>query len=337
MTRRRCLLALAALVALLSLAASACGGGDDRLTIYSGRTEQLVGPLLEQFAQETGIPIDVRYGDSTDLALLIAEEGGKSPADVFLSQSPGAVGFLAEKGLLAPIGEETIGVVDERYRGAGGLWVGLTGRQRVLVYNEELVSEADLPQSVLELADPAYAGQVAVAPSNASFQDFVTVMRQTIGEDETLAWLTAMAENDAPVYTNNNAVVEAVGRGEVPMGLVNHYYNYRFLEEDPSLPSRNYVFPGGDIGAMVLVSTASVLASTEHAEEASSFVEFLLSPEAQRYFAEETFEYPLVAGTDPPEGLPDLAALELPAYEIETLGAELTETARLIDESGIDG
>ena len=336
MTAVRCArLLLGALV--LALAATGCVGDRDALTIYSGRGENLVGPLLERFSEETGIAIDVRYGDSADLALLVGEEGERTPADVFYSQSPGAVGFLAERDLLAELGEGVLAEVDERFESPQGLWVGLTGRQRVLVYNEELVSPDELPESVFAVTGEPYAGEVALAPSNASFQDFVSVMRQVEGDERTRAWLEAMAESDAPTYANNNAIVEAVGRGEVPMGLVNHYYNERFLAEDPGLPSRNYVFPDEDLGSIVLVTTASILRTTDHREEAERFVRFLLSEEAQEFFGQETFEYPLAAGVEPAADLPPLGSVELPEYSIDELGGELQGTVRMIAESGLEG
>ncbi len=319
------------LIALLAAVAAACGGDRDALTIYSGRGENLVGPLLERFADESGIAIDVRYGDSADLALLIAEEGDRSPADVFLSQSPGTVGFLAEEGLLTRLGERVASV----FQSDQGLWIGLSARRRVLVYNEELVTEDQLPRSVFELTQPRYRGQVALAPENASFQDFVSAMRQVAGDDRTESWLRGMVANDSPTHANNNAIVEAVGRGEVPMGLVNHYYNYRFLEEDPNLPSRNYVFPNDDLGSMLLASTVSELASSDRREEAARFVDFLLSEEAQRYFSDETFEYPLAAGVEPAAVLPPLGDVELP-YDIEQLGDELEGTVRMIQASGLE-
>ena len=324
------------LLLVVTLALAACGiGGRDELTIYSGRSRDLVEPLLNQFAEETGVAIAVKYGDSTDLALLLAEEGERTPADVFFSQSPGTVGFLAEQDLLAPLDQEVLDAVDEPYRSSSGRWVGITARQRVLVYNSELVAEDDLPTSVLDLDDPAYAGRVAVAPSNASFQDFVTAMRQQLGDDETLAWLEGMAANDSPVYANNNAIVEAVGRGEVPLGLVNHYSNERFLAEDPSLPSRNYRFPDGDIGSLVIESSVSILQGSDKADQAAAFIAFLLSEQAQTFFAEETFEYPLAAGVEPVGELPPLEELAAPEVDVEQLGGGFAGTQELIDRSGI--
>jgi iron(III) transport system substrate-binding protein len=207
----------------------------------------------------------------------------------------------------------------------------------VLVYNSELVDAADLPRSVFDVTGPAYRGKVAVAPSNASFQDFVTAMRQQVGDDETAAWLDAMAANDSPVYANNNAIVEAVGRGEVPMGLVNHYYNERFLSEDPSLPSRNHRFEDGDLGSLVIESSASILGASERSEEAEEFIAFLLSESAQEYFAAETFEYPLVEGVPPARDLPALGELTPPDIDVDSLGEGFSATQELIDASGIAG
>ena len=327
------LLAVAATLTLTGCSA----GNSDELTIYSGRSSDLVGPLLEEFAKTSGIPVAVKYGDSTDLALLIGEEGDRSPADVFFSQSPGTVGYLGEKGLLAPLRDDLTEQVPEAYRSSEDLWVGITARQRVLVYNQELVAENELPQSVLELIQPQYRGKVGVAPSNASFQDFVTAMRQKTGDEATLDWLEGMAANDSPVYANNNAIVEAVGRGEIPLGLVNHYYNERFLAEDPSLPSRNYRFPQGDLGALVIESSASVLAGTDKTEQAQEFIEFLLDRDSQEFFASETFEYPLVSGVDPAGDLPALDELEAPEVDVDERGGGFAETQELIEQSGIAG
>lgn len=321
---------------LVLLGATACGGSGDRLTIYSGRSEDLIAPLLERFADETGIGIDVRYGQSADLALLIDEEGDRSPADVFLSQSPGAIGYLQEQGRLRPLPGEVLDLVDPRYRSDDGGWVGLSGRQRVLVYNTDLVDEADLPDSVLDLTGSQYAGQVAVAPSNGSFQDFVSVLREELGDAAALEWLQGMAENESPVYANNNAIVEAVGRGEAPMGLVNHYYNLQAKEEDPGLPSENHVFPGGDLGSLVIVTGIGVLDTADQADDASRLVEFLLSEESQEYFTEETKEYPLVAGVPPADGLRPFDEVEAPEETLNVLGGDLVATQELIAQSGIE-
>jgi iron(III) transport system substrate-binding protein len=319
----------------LVLSAAGCSGGRNALTIYSGREESLVGPLLERFVEETDISIDVRYGDSADLALLIAEEGEDTPADVFFSQSPGTVGFLADNGMLASLEDEVLDAVPAQFRSEEGRWVGATARQRVLVYNTEVVDEEDLPSSVFELTSDRYAGEVGLAPTNASFQDFITAMRQLAGEERTQAWLEEMADDGNPMYPDNISIVDAVSRGEIPMGLVNHYYNFQFLEEEPDSPTRNYQFPNEDVGALLIASTASVLAPSDDQDRANRFIEFLLSEEAQEFFSEESFEYPLASGVEPSQDLPPLPSLEAPDFDIDSLGGGLRETVRLIAQSGL--
>lgn len=334
--RRWMSVAAAAGAVALGLGLAGCGGEDDSLTVYSGRTESLVSPLIERFSEETGIEVDVRYGDTNDLALLIGTEGGDSPADVYWGQSPGATAYLAGRDLLAPLPEETLGAVAAGFEDPDGEWVGVSGRERTLVYNADLVEESELPGSVLDLTDERFRGRVALAPSNGSFQDFVTAMRAIRGEQAAEDWLRGMAANDVATYANNNAIVEAVGRGEVEMGLVNHYYNYRFLEEDPSLPSRNHQFADGDIGNLIIPSSASVLASSDQAEDARAFVDFLLSEESQRYFADETFEYPLARGVPPAEGVPPLASLDPPEGERADELGDIETTGKMIAEAGLN-
>ena len=325
--------AVAAAVTVAASLPSSCAS-EDRLTIYSGRSQDLIEPLLVEFADETGIDIDVRYGDSTDLALLIAEEGEQSPADVFLSQSPGAVGFLDQQDLLAELDAATLDHVAAENRASDGRWVGISGRVRVLVYNTDDVDPSTLPDSVLDLTDPEYEGDVAVAPENASFQDFVTAMRSELGDDVAQEWLEGMADNDSPTYANNTAIVEAVGRGEVPMGLVNHYYNVRAQAEDPSVASENHTFPDGDIGSLLIVTAASVPASSDRQEDAAALLEFLLSEDAQEFYSEETFEYPLVSGVSPSVQVPSLAELRPPALDLSDLDT-LAKTQELLVSTGL--
>jgi iron(III) transport system substrate-binding protein len=325
-----------AMVCAVALVAPACSTDEDRLTIYSGRTSDLIKPLLDQFSEETGTKIDVRYGDSADLALLIEEEGDRSEVDVFISQSPGAVGFLDEHDLLRELDQSVLDLVDEDFRAGDGQWVGLSGRVRVLVYNTELVEESQLPESVLDVTSEEFAGRVAVAPNNGSFQDFVTAMRLELGDDVATEWLEGMAANDAPTYSNNTAIVEAVTRGEVPMGLVNHYYLERALDDDPDLPAENHFFAEGDIGSLLITTATAIIEGSEQAEEARSLVEFLLSEEAQQYFSQETFEYPLARDVAQAESVPPLSSINTTTIDLDGLGGGLARTAELIQDSGLD-
>lgn len=331
---RRC--AVAVLAVVLGLVGASCGGGDETITVYSGRTENLIGPILEDFTEATGIEVEVRYGKSADLALLIDEEGDRTPADVFISQSPGAVGFLAGEGHLRPIDPDVLQAVPQEFRNAGGLWVGMSGRVRVIVYNRDLVDAAELPASVFELTDERFRGRVAVAPANSSFQDFVTAMREVHGDEATLEWLRGLEANDARAYAGNTAIVQAVGRGDVPIGLVNHYYNFRAKAEDPGVASENYYFPDRDIGSLLIVTAIGVLSNSDVPELADQLVEFMLGEEAQSFYSEQTFEYPLAAGVAPSSVLPPLSSIGVATYDFDRLGGGLERTKELIDESGLE-
>jgi iron(III) transport system substrate-binding protein len=316
--------------------------GASSVTIYSGRTEDLIQPLLDAFVEETGIEVRAKYGDSADLALLIDEEvgAGRVEADVFLSQSPGSLGFLDERGRLATLPEDVLELVPGSVRDDDGRWVGFSGRQRVLVYNPQLVDEADLPESVFELTDQRWNGQVGVAPSNGSFQDFVTSMRATAGDETTERWLRDLAVNDPVAYPKNSAIVAAVGRGEVAVGLVNHYYNYRALDEDPDHPGLNHQFAPGDPGSILIVTGASVVEGTDRADVAAQLIAFLLGTQGQEYFATETFEYPLAIGAAPAESIPSIDFDQLGnvgGIDFDQLGGGLSRTREMIADSGLEG
>ena len=327
------------LVALTGLALSlaACGGDDDStLTIYSGREEEIVEPLLDRFEEETGIEIEVRYGDSAELAATIAEEGGNSPADVFFAQDPGSLGAVEAQGLLAQLPDSILNRVDDRFRDPDRHWVGTSGRVRVVVYNTDEVTEDELPSSVFDVTDEAWRGKIGVAPTNASFQAFVSAMVIAEGEERTREWLEALRANEPKLYDGNTPIVEAAASGEVEIGLVNHYYLYLVKEEQPEAPIANHFLPRDDPGALVSVAGAAVLDGSDQEDEARRFVEYLLSDEGQRFYVDEAeeAEYPLVDGIEPKAGLPPLDELEGPDVELGDLGAELEETLELLNELG---
>jgi iron(III) transport system substrate-binding protein len=310
-------------------------GEGGELVVYSGRSENLVAPLIEQFEEATGVNVEVRYGGTAEMAATILEEGENSPADVFFAQDAGSLGALAEAGRLETLPEEILNKVDVRYRSPEGEWVGASGRARVLVYNTEQLQESDLPANVFELTDPKWADQVGWAPTNGSFQSFVTAMRQLNGDDATRQWLEDMIANGVQSYENNVAIVEAVGKGEILAGLVNHYYLYRFLEEQgEGFPARNYYFPDGGADALVNVAGAGVVNTTNQEELALQFITFLLSDEAQQFFADETVEYPLVTGSvEINPLLTPLSELNPPQIDLGNL-SDLQGTLEMLQDTG---
>ena len=310
------------------------GTGD--FTLYSGRNETLVGPLVEEYAEETGISVDTRYGGTGELAATILEEGEDTPASLFFSQDAGALGLLADEGRLETLPSELLDRVDERFRDPEGRWVGITGRARVLAYNTDTVAEEDLPASVRDLIDPAWAGRVGWAPENASFQAFITAFRLIDGDDAVRGWLEAMVANGTVNFgDSNSAIVQAIGNGEIDAGLVNHYYVYAVgREAGADFPVANHFFAGGDPGSLINVAGIGLIEGADDADAALAFADYLLSDEAQEYFATETFEYPLIEGVSAPEGLIPLSEIGHPDIELGEL-ADLRGTLDLLSEVGL--
>lgn len=266
-----------------------------RVVVYCGRGEALLAPLLARYEARSGVDLDVRYTATPTLAAQLQVEGDRSPADVVLAQECGALGALATSGLLAPLPPEVLDRVDPRFRDPAGHWVGTSGRARVLVHDASRVRPEDLPRRLEDLADPRWKGRVGWAPGNASFHAHVSALRHTWGEEKTRAWLQAMVANEPKVYAKNGPIVEAVTAGEVDLGWVNHYYLHRLRRPGSAVQNASFAAPG-DAGNVLMLSGAAIRAGSPVAEEAARVVAFLVSDEAQAYFAAETFEYPVVPG-----------------------------------------
>lgn len=309
---------------------------DRTLTVYSGRSETLVHPLLATFGEQTGVDIKVKYAGSASTAATLLEEGDNTPADVVFLQDPGSLGILADSGLLARIPQESLDQVDARFRSPAGLWIGTSGRARTVIYNTEAIDPAtDLPPSILDFTKPEWRGRVGWAPQNGSFQAFVTALRFQLGEDAAKAWLEGMRENDAVDYPKNTPIVTAVAAGEVDVGFVNHYYLERFLEErGEGFGARNHYIGNGDPGALVLVAGVGILAASENKGIAEEFAAFLLSAPAQTYFAQEIKEFPVSAGVKPAGDLPPLESLNPPNVDLGNL-SDLEGTLKLLRETEV--
>ena len=307
-------------------------GSAGTVTIYSGRNERLIGDLVAQFERATGIDAEVRYGDTAELAATILEEGENSPADLFWAQDAGAV---AREDRLAALPDELLQRVDARFRSKQEVWVGTSGRARVLVYNTKQLTEADLPASILDLVDAKWKGRIGWAPTNGSFQTFVTALRVLRGDDAARAWLKGIKANEPVVFEGNAPIVRAVGAGEIAVGLVNHYYLYEIKEEEgENFPAANHFFAPGDPGNLVNVAGVGILRTAKHAEQALRFADYLLGREGQEYFAERTFEYPLIEGVKPRADLVPLDEIQGPEIDLSDL-ADLQGTLQLLTEAGV--
>ncbi|MFD7446770.1 iron ABC transporter substrate-binding protein [Streptomyces sp. NPDC059909] len=335
--RRPLARSLAAAAAALFLPALAgCSDEPAGLVIYSGRNENLVGPLIEKLEEHLGTTVEVRYGDSAELSAQLLEEGDKTEAGLFLSQDAGALGALSKEGRLAPLPQTTLDKVAPTYRSAAGDWVGVSGRVRVIAYNSEKVTTP--PDSVHDLVKPEWKGKIGYNPTNASFQAFVTGMRVLEGDDATRAWLEGLKANKPKAYESNLNVLDAVDSGEVPLGLLNHYYWYEKAAEKGAdkLKAKVHYLPKGDPGGLVNVAGVGLMkgADKQQSAYAQKAADFLLSAESQRYFAEETKEYPLAAGVKQAEGVPPLDSLQPPKIDLGQLDS-LKATLAMLQDVGM--
>lgn len=306
------------------------------VTVYSGRSKSLIGPLLDRIGEELGLDVRVRYGDTAELATAILEEGDRSPADLFFGQDAGALGALAKEGRLMQLPSELLERVPEPYRSPQGVWIGVSGRVRTVVYNTERVRPEEIPASILDFAGhERWRARLGWAPTNGSFQAFVTALRRLRGEDTARAWLEGIKALDPRVFPNNSSIVQATIKGEIEAGFVNHYYLMRErAQAGQPLPVENYFYTNGDPGGLVNVAGIGILASSRAPDLAVRLADYLLSEPAQRYFSEQTFEYPLLKGVPAHPDLPPLDQLNPPAIDLSDLD-DLRGTLALLQEVGL--
>jgi iron(III) transport system substrate-binding protein len=329
------ILCLGLIICLGLVACQSNASNSNTLVIYSGRTEALIGPLIEKFQNESGITVQVKYGKTGELAATLQEEGQNSPADLFYAQDPGGLGAVADAGLFSVIPETLTSQVQPGFADAERYWIGVSGRARVLIYNTDLLSASDLPADILGLTDAKWQGKIGVAPSNASFQSMVTAMHKIWGEEKTLAWLQGMAANQPVLYDSNDTLAAGVGKGEVSVGLVNHYYVYEVqAEQGETLPVANYFFDNAGPESLVMVSGVGQLKSAKNAANAQKFIEFLLSSTTQQYFINQTWEYSVLPGLAAQPELPALASLHAPTISLSDL-KDMVGTEKLLQKSGL--
>jgi iron(III) transport system substrate-binding protein len=334
----------ASIAALVVLGAAACGGSDGPtdttegadLVIYSGRSESLVAGVLEDLEQETGVKVGVRYAGSSELAAQLLEEGDATKADVFFSQDAGALGALAKAGRLEPLDPAVSEQVIDGFADPNGLWVGTSARARVIAYNPEQAPEVEQMTSVDAVRDPKYKGKVGYAPSNASFHAFVTALRVAKGEDGAKEWLTKFKANEPRKYDNNVLVLDGVDKGEVGLGLINHYYWYEQVAEKgaDAVTAEVHFLGADDPGALINVAGVGILKGTDQKAAAAKAVNYLLSEKAQQYFADETAEYPVIEGITSKHDLPPLAELKKSSIDLNELDS-LETTLAMLSEVGL--
>jgi iron(III) transport system substrate-binding protein len=340
---KRLLVALLVLAGLLlpgcGFSTEDSGGGSDEpategITLYSGRIPAAIGPAVDMYEAQADRDVQVRFAETADLAATLVEEGDASPADVFFAQEPGAIAAVAEAGLLAKLPQDILDRVPPRFRDPEGRWVGVTGRARVVAYNRDAVEESELPPSPFGLTDPKWKDRVGWSPASSSMQEYVTALRAKYGDERTKQWLEEMVDNGAVSFPDNVTIRDAIAKGEIDVGLINHYYVAQAIgEEGPDYPVAVY-FPPGGLGSLMLLTSVGVLESSDRKPEAFAFVRSLLSPKSQAFFTSSSKEYPLAKGVprDPSLSVP---IGKIPASDSSLVDLkELQGTIELMKESG---
>lgn len=307
------------------------------LVIYSGRSEALIQPVIDAFkAKYPNVEVLLKSGNNSELANALLEEQNNPQADVFITTELLTVQSMAEQGIFESYRPDAADRIPSEFVHPEGMWIGLTRRVRVIMYNTELVSEEEAPKSIFDLTDPKWGGQVAAAGStNGSMQAQIAAMRQLLGEEATESWLAALIENGTTFFGGHTDVRKAVGAGEFKIGLVNHYYYY--LQRAEGSPV-GIVFPdqGADqIGLITNATAVGIINGTEARLAAEAFVDFLLSEEGQRLFAEANYEYPLLAGAELHPDVQPLDSFRLADVNVSQAAQEINATFDLIEKVGL--
>ena len=356
MFRRRSLFMF---VLLLALTVGACGApavGEDSavaeetasslspeagvsvsLVIYSGRSEVLIQPVIEAFkAKYPNVEVLLKAGSNSELANALIEEKSNPQADVFITTELFTVQSLAQEGVFAsysPLGSDQF---SPEFLGAENAWIGLTRRARVIMYNKDLVSEDELPTSIFDLTDPKWRGQIAAAGStNGSMQAQIAAMRQLLGEEETEAWLNGLLANEVTFFGGHTDVRKAVGAGEFKLGLVNHYYFHLQLAEGSNV---GVIFPDqgeGQVGLFTNATAVAVVKGGKNLPAAQAFLDFLVSAEGQKLFAEQNYEYPLLLGVALREGVQPLDNFRLADVDVVKASLDFDATFDLMEKVGL--
>lgn len=313
----------------------ASGGANDDITVYNAQHESLTQAWVDEFTKETGIKVILRQGSDLELSNQIIAEGAKSPADVFLTENSPAMTQVENAGLFADTSAKVQEQVPAEYRPSTNKWAGIAARSTVFAYDKTKLTEAQLPKSIMDLADPAWKGRWAASPSGADFQAIVSAMLELEGEDATLSWLKSMKEN-FKAYKGNSTAMKAVNAGEVEGAVIYHYYWFgdQAKTGENSKNVALHYFKNEDPGAFVSISGGGVLASSAHQDNAAKFLEFVTGKAGQTILQTGTsFEYPVGSDVAANEKLTPLADLQAPKIDPAKLNsAQVTD---LMTQAGL--
>ena len=300
----------------------------DTVVVYSGRAERLIKPVLDHFQETTGTTVQLLTAGSTELINRIRAEGARSPADVFITNEAGALELARNLNLLQPITVPNLeSTIPAAFRAPDNSWIGLSGRIWMVVYNVGLVKPSEI-HSLLDLAQPAWKGKLAIPNANSEYlKAGASMILAAKGEKAAEAFLQGIRDNAGiEVYAKNRQIVAAVAKEKVAVGIVNHYYIFRHLAKDPQAPIAPLITDQGegDMGAIMNVAGIGLTAHAKHLPAAKRLIEFLMSPTGQEMFARINKEYPVNPSVEADQVLPPSSSFRASSIPLTKL-AELRE------------
>jgi iron(III) transport system substrate-binding protein len=331
-SRRRLLLILIASGALIAAAfvgvvLATSGSSDEELVVYSARSHYGEEKPFEDFADRTGTDLRIRGGSASELYERLKSEGEDTPADVLITVDAANLWRAKEVGLLEPVRSpalERAAPADLRDR--DGAWYGLTLRARTIMRSTERVPP-DAVTTYEGLGDPRWKGRLCLRSRTSEYNvSFVADRLAKDGPAATERMLRRWMANDPEIFGSDGDVLEAIADGDCDVGLTNHYYLERELEEDPDFPVAAVWADQQGRGTHVNLSGLGVVRGTDRPDEARALVEFLVQPGPQRVFEANNHEFPIRGATD----------FKRDPIDVDGAGARLDEALRLMDEVGWD-
>lgn len=321
------------LLSALTIAATNVSAAEKSLTIYSERKEQLILPILEEYTKETGVKINFLSDSAATLTQRIQSEGDKSPADVLITVDAGSLWNAAQLGLFEPIKSKILeSNVPTYLRDPNGLWYGLTIRARTIVYNPKNVKPEDI-KSYENLSAPAFKKRLCLRTSKKVYnQSLVGMLIAERGEPAAEKIVKGWVENlAAPVFADDNAVIEAVDAGQCDVGIVNSYYLGRLQNKNPKLGAKLFWTPKAKGGVHVNISGGGIIKTSRNKLEAQKLIEWLASEKAQKFFTDTGFEYPIFNKVAPSAALQAWGPYEPSETSIVKAGELQAQATKLMD------
>lgn len=329
---------LAATVLLLAVAAAGCdiaAGSDDTVRVYSGRHYDLEA-AFEQFSQETGISVEFLFGGDAELRERLNVEGADTQADVYLTVDAANLALAAEQGLFQPLSSPTLEeAVPSSLRDPEGRWFGLSKRARTIVYNPERVDGAEL-STYEDLADPRWEGRLCMRnATNVYTQSLVASLIAHHGRDRAREIVGGWVDNDVDIINSDVRIVDTIDAGGCDVGIVNHYYVARVLEDEPDLDVAVHWANQQGRGTHVNISGAGVTAQADNPELAQRLIEWLAT-EGQEPFVSGNHEYPVNPEVDPDPLIAEFGEFKADELNAAEFGQLNDEAVRLMDEVGYE-